>query len=89
MMIVMLIATVGAFGLVFFTCEIGQRFTTEFDTINGVIDQFKWYAFPFEVQRMLPVIITIAQQEVAVECFGSVMCLRESLKKVSVCWTSS
>lgn len=82
-MIVTLITVFAAFGLLFFSCEIGQRFTSKFDTLNCVFNQFKWYTFPIEVQRMLPMIIRNAQQPVTIRCFGRVMCLRESFRKVS------
>lgn len=80
---VMLTFACAAFGLLFFTCEVGQRFSDEFDDICDVIEQFNWYAFPAQVQRMLPIIILAAQQPVAVECFGSIMCLRDTFKSVS------
>lgn len=83
-MIVMSVEVVCVFGLLFFTCETGERFKTGFDDISDEIDQFSWYAFPTEVKRLLPIIILIAQQPVAVECFGSIMCLRESFRKVSL-----
>lgn len=82
-MIVTCIEAFCAFGSLFFTCEIGQRFSDEFDGICDVIDQFNWYSFPLELQRLLPVVICSAQQPVAIQCFGSVMCVRESFKKVS------
>lgn len=82
-MIIMLIIALTAFGYVFFACEMGERFSNQFESINDQMDQFKWYSFPLEVQRMLPAIILIAQQPVGIECFGSVLCLRESFKKVS------
>lgn len=71
-----------AFGLLFFTCEMGQRLSSEFDEICEKIEQFDWHAFPAEVQRMLPPIILISQQQVAIGCFGSITCLRDSFKKV-------
>lgn len=82
-MIIVFIELFTMLGLVFFTCEIGQRFSSGFDNINDVIDQFDWYSFPVEIKKMLPIIIQMAQQQVAIECFGSIMCLRDTFKKVS------
>lgn len=79
----MFLETFAAFGLLFYTCETGQIFNDEFESINDNIDRFSWYAFPIEVQRMLPIVFIIAQQPVAVECFGRVVCEREAFKKVS------
>lgn len=83
MITVLIIETVTAFGLVGFSCEIGQRFTTEFDDIADEIDSLKWYIFPIKVQKMLPMVILNVQQELAIECFGSILCVRESFTNVS------
>lgn len=74
----------GTFGLilVFIVCEIGQRMNDAFDEIGSTINQFDWYLFPIEEQRMCLMIITIAQQPVAVGCFGSIKCTREVFKNV-------
>ena len=71
-----------SFGLVFVSCELAGRLSIEFDDIDYMIGQFKWYLFPFEVQKMLPILIINVQQEVAFEFFGSAMCNRETFKNV-------
>lgn len=82
-LIVMVMEVLCAFGWLLTSCEIGERFESKFNEIGNVIDQFKWYSFPIEVQQMLPIIILITQQPVTLEVFGSISCLRESFKKVS------
>lgn len=79
----MIIESISAFGLVGFSCEMGQRFTTNFDEVNDDINKLNWYKFPIEVQRLLPILTLVTQQQLVVECFGSVACLRESFKSVS------
>lgn len=79
----LMLEVVFAFGLVFIVCEIGERISTAFNEIDDVIDQFKWYLLPAEVQRMLPTIILNVQQKVALKCFGSISCQREAFRKVS------
>lgn len=71
-----------AFLWVFISCELGERFCNSIDEICDVIERLNWYSFSIEVQRMLPFIIIIAQQPVALEVFGSVLCQRETFKKV-------
>lgn len=73
-----------SFGIVFFMCEMGHRISSQFDDICDVIHQFKWYSFPIELKRILSLIILDAQQPVAINCFGSIMCDRDSFKKVSI-----
>lgn len=79
----MLIMAIAAFGLLFFTCEVGERATAEYIIPKDMIAQFKWYSFPIEVQRILPIIFIIVQDPAYMGCFGSIKCLRESFKKVS------
>lgn len=83
MITVMILETVSGFGLVGFSCEIGQRLTAEFDDIGETIDKLKWYKLPIECQRLLPTIMITAQQELAIECFGSIRCVRASFKSVN------
>lgn len=58
----MVIESICAFGLVGFACEIGQRFTANFDEISAALDALKWYKFPMEIQRIWSIIIHVAQQ---------------------------
>lgn len=71
-----------SFGLVFITCELAGRVSSKFDDVDATVAQFKWYLFPYDVQKLLPTIISNAQQEVGIECFGSVLCNRETFQKV-------
>lgn len=67
------------------TCSkrVGQRVTDEFEKLNHEINEFDWYLFPPQIQRLLPIIMIWTQQEVEFECFGSILCTRETFKKVS------
>lgn len=82
-LIVMIMEVACAFGWLLITCELGERFTAKFNEISLFIDQFKWYSFPFQMQRMLPTIAVYAQQPITPEVFGSLTCSRDSYKKVS------
>lgn len=68
--------------MVFFSCEIGQRFTNAYDEVDDAINQLDWYLLPMKVQRVLPVIMMKSQKEWSIECFGSIACNRETFKKV-------
>lgn len=73
-----------AFGVLFVSCELGQRINIAFYECLKIIDQFNWYRLPAEIQQMLPLIINFAQLPVDIKCFGSVACDREMFKYVSV-----
>lgn len=68
--------------LVFFSCEIGQRFTDAYEEIDDKIESFDWYLLPMKIQRMLLILMVNTQQVVYIECFGSMACGRDTFKKV-------
>ena len=72
-----------AFCLLFAACELCQRATDTLNEIVDVIGQFDWYSFPYEIQRILPTMLIVAQKQTVMECFGSVSCCRESYQKVN------
>lgn len=76
------VEVVFSFGFVSITCELGERFTGAFDNISDLVDQFKWYQFPVDVQAVFPLFLIHMQQPVKLKCFGSIFCDREALKKV-------
>lgn len=79
---VMAVEAFCAFGSVSFTCELGERFSSAFNNISDFVDQLNWYLFPHKVQKMLPTLLITTQKPVAIECFGSILCVRAALKSV-------
>lgn len=61
----------------------GQRTQLAFEESSAIVDQFEWYRFPAEIQRMMPLILSFTQQPVEFVCFGSIACNRETFKYVS------
>lgn len=74
--------TLYAYGTVFLVCELSECMGNVFNKINDKFDQLEWYLFPFEVQKMLPTIITMTHQPTEIRSFGSIACCRETFKKV-------
>lgn len=72
-----------SFGILFVTCELGQRFNLEFAECGDMFERFDWYLFPAHAQRMLPIILCHSQQTVDLKCFGSVAANRQTFKNVS------
>lgn len=73
-----------AFGLLIITCELGQRVCNAFDECNDILNQFHWYLFAPNIQRMLPTIINFTQRPVVFCCFGSTAAIRETFKYVRI-----
>lgn len=69
--------------ILYSSCELAGRMSIEFVKINDKIDQLDWYLLPIEMQQLLPIIMANAQQTVGFVCFGSLLCNRETFKKVS------
>lgn len=82
MLIVLAIQIAYQFGAVFVACEVGERLTSLFIEIDAKVENMKWYLFPIEVQRVLPIVMVNVQEKIIVECFGSFTCVRDSFKKV-------
>lgn len=75
---------IGAFVLVFFASEAGQRFSNAFFQLEELANDLNWPQFPSKVQRILPVIIFNVQQPIEIQFFGSAVCGREQFKKASI-----
>lgn len=73
------------FGTVYIICEIGERASEAFEEIdNGIGAIFDWYLFPPQIQKILPLLTMDAQQLVALQCFGSILCNRETFENVRI-----
>lgn len=64
-------------------CELGQRFSNAFEEIVDVLGEFRWYKFPIEINRSLPMLMAEAQLPVEIEVFGSITCCRVVMKFVN------
>lgn len=80
--LVLILEAMYAFGVLIIACELGQRINLAFEECNDMIDQFEWYLFPVEIQRLLPLLWLVAQQPIEIVCFGSKACDRDTFKQV-------
>lgn len=69
-------------GIALNMCEVGQRWSDAYLEIIDRIDQFDWYLCPMNVQRMLPILLIVAQQPVKLRMTGSTSTNRDTFKKV-------
>lgn len=72
-----------SFLFVLAVCEFGQRVSNAFIEIDSNIDQLDWYLFSLEMQKMLIILMIIAQKPVRLDVFGNISCDREDFKAVS------
>lgn len=70
------------FIILFAACELGERLGNIFIEFDDEIGQLNWYIFPFEVQKLLPIIVINTHKPVIIKCFGSVAGTRRQFQKV-------
>lgn len=75
------IETCYAFGTILIVSELGQQTSDSFIELSEVSLQFDWYLFSNEINQLLLIILPVVQKPVVIECFGSITCDRESIKK--------
>lgn len=83
LLLILVFQTSHSFGMVFLNCELCQSLSNQFDNMCYDMVQFDWYICPRDLKRILPMITHFTQQELIIECFGSISCNREAFKKVS------
>ena len=71
-----------AFTLIFFYCELGKMVTNEFNLFNEELCQCKWYLFSLDMQRMMLIFMSDAQQPMLLRGYGNIECTRDSFKNV-------
>lgn len=72
-----------AFGGAFVVCELSERLSNSFAGVGQMVNQFDWYDFTDDMQRMLLIVFMHVQEPVVLGCFGSITCSRETFKRVS------
>lgn len=81
----LLVKTIYSFILLFILCELGERLPIGFEEIGNEINNMNWYLFPIKIQRMIPTMQIMAQQDVQLMAFGNLPCSRETFKRVIKC----
>lgn len=71
-----------AFAFIVFFCEFGHHVFNAFDDLNTAIDQYHWYLFPIEIQKLLPIVMVGCQKTSSIKGYGDVLCIRDTSKKV-------
>lgn len=71
------------FGVMFMCCHFGEMITNEFDDLSDQIYQSDWDSYPYQVRRLLPIVILAAQEPVHFQTFGRINCTYDTYKKVT------
>lgn len=73
-----------AFAIIFAFCEMGAQATHQFHALNEELCQVKWYLLPIEVQRMMLIFMSDAQQPMFLRGYGNILCTRDAFKNVRI-----
>lgn len=46
-----------SFALIFISCELAERLTDDFNTIEDILNQWDWYLLPLKMRRLLPTLM--------------------------------
>lgn len=68
--------------MIFFFCILGEMVTNQFEMFNDELSQCNWYVLPFELQKIMIIVIVNAQRETVIRGFGNILCTRQTFKKV-------
>lgn len=83
-LIVLLYELTTSIFFIFILCEFGERVAGAFNGINNVLDQFDFYLFSIETQKMLLTIISLSQEPAVVfHASENISATRKFFKKVS------
>lgn len=81
--IVLLTDVFWSFVAIYAVCEFGQKLTNAFDNIEYETGQLRWYFFPIQLHRILPIFMIVSQRPVDLRVIGSISSDRITFKNVS------
>lgn len=70
------------FTLIFVICEPGEYVTKHFFAFGEEFEQCDWYMLPIKLRRLYLIFLLDTQQSIHIECYGRILCTRDTLKKV-------
>lgn len=72
-----------SFALIYAFCENGEMVANDFIDFEKELGQCNWYLFTLRLQRIYIIVLMNAEQSTVVHGFGNIVCVRESMKRVS------
>ena len=80
--IAMIFLVFWSFAIIFAFCELGAQVTKQFNSFNEELCQCKWYLQTIEIQKMLLIFMSDAQEPVFLRGYGNILCTRDAFKDV-------
>ena len=73
-----------SFVMIFFFCEFGEMLTKQFNIYDEVLCQCNWYSYPFDIQKVLLIVMVNTQQPTILRGYANMFCSRGFFKQVSI-----
>lgn len=70
------------FVLLFILCYAGEEVSATFEDVADEIYQCEWDSFPYQIRRILPIVMIVAQDPVQIKGYGGIPCSLDRYKKV-------
>lgn len=80
--LILSMASSWGFTLIFVVCEPGEYVTKEFDAFGKELGQCDWHSLPNKLRRLYLIFLLDTQQSINIECYGRILCIRDTFKKV-------
>lgn len=81
---VLSIAVSWTFTFILMVCEPGEHVTQEFNAFDQQVEQCYFYLLPYGLKRLYLIFLLDTQQPINIQCYGRILCTRDTLKQVIV-----
>lgn len=72
------------FACYFVFCELGERVAIQFELFDVELNRCGWNKLPIEMRRMYMIFLSGTQQPANIRSYGSILCTRETFKRVNM-----
>lgn len=80
--VILSMAFTWTFVFIFVVCEPGEYVTKEFDAFGKELERCDWHLLSIDLRRSYLIFLLNAQESINIQCYGRVLCKRETFKKV-------
>lgn len=72
------------FTFIFMVCEPGEHVTQDFNAFDKEVEQCYFYMLQNPMKRLYLIFLLDTQQSINIQCYGRILCTRNTLKQVIV-----
>lgn len=65
-------------------CEPGEWVAAHFEGFSKKLEQCNWHLLPIDIKRLYLIFLIDTQQPINIQCYGGILCTRDTFKKVAL-----